>query len=39
MPGVVFYRIAGGKIAEFCGSFNLPSLLRQLGATPAASAE
>ncbi|HET8626288.1 MAG TPA: ester cyclase [Thermomicrobiales bacterium] len=39
VPGVVFYRIAGGKIAEFCGSFNLPSLLRQLGATPAASAE
>ena len=35
VPGVVFYRIADGKIAEFRGSFDQLSLLRQLGAIPA----
>lgn len=34
VPGVVFYRIADGKIAEFRGSFDMLSLLRQLGAAP-----
>jgi steroid delta-isomerase-like uncharacterized protein len=31
VPGVVFYRITGGKIAEFRGSFDSMSLMRQLG--------
>jgi predicted ester cyclase len=34
VPGVVFYRIQDGKIAEFRGSFDLLSLLQQLGAAP-----
>jgi steroid delta-isomerase-like uncharacterized protein len=34
VPGVVFYRIAGGKIVEFRGSFDRMSLLQQLGAIP-----
>jgi steroid delta-isomerase-like uncharacterized protein len=34
VPGVVFYRIRDGKIAEFRGSFDLLSLLQQLGASP-----
>jgi hypothetical protein len=38
VPGVVFYRIEGGKIAEFRGSFDLLSLLQQLGAGPALTA-
>jgi hypothetical protein len=36
VPGVVFYRIRDGKIAEFRGSFDLLRLLQQLGAAPAA---
>lgn len=35
VPGVVFYRIRDGKIAEFRGSFDMLSLLQQLGAIPA----
>jgi steroid delta-isomerase-like uncharacterized protein len=31
VPGVVFYRIAGGKIAEFRGSFDAMSMMQQLG--------
>jgi steroid delta-isomerase-like uncharacterized protein len=34
-PGVVFYRIRDGKIAEFRGSWDVLSLLQQLGAVPA----
>jgi len=34
VPGVVFYRIDDGKIAEFRGSFDMLSMLRQLGAAP-----
>jgi steroid delta-isomerase-like uncharacterized protein len=34
VPGVVFYRIQDGKIAEFRGSFDQLSLLQQLGAAP-----
>jgi steroid delta-isomerase-like uncharacterized protein len=34
VPGVVFYRIADGKIAEFRGWFDRMSLLEQLGAVP-----
>ena len=36
VPGVVFYRIRDGKIVEFRGSFDLLSMLRQLGVVPAA---
>ena len=36
VPGVVFYRIRDGKIAEFRGSFDMLSMLRQLGAFPSA---
>ena len=35
VPGVVFYRIRDGKIAEFRGSFDALSLLQQLGVSPA----
>ena len=35
VPGVVFYRIQDGTIAEFRGSFDLLSLLQQLGVSPA----
>ncbi len=34
VPGVVFYRIADGKIAEFRGQFDRLSLLEQLGVMP-----
>ena len=34
VPGVVFYRIADGKIAEFRGSFDRMSLMQQLGVVP-----
>jgi steroid delta-isomerase-like uncharacterized protein len=34
VPGVVFYRIADGKIAEFRGQFDRMSLLQQIGAMP-----
>ncbi len=37
VPGVVFYRIRDGKIVEFRGSFDMLSLLQQLGAVPAAA--
>jgi steroid delta-isomerase-like uncharacterized protein len=31
VPGVVFYRIQAGKIAEFRGSFDAMSMMQQLG--------
>ena len=34
VPGVVFYRIADGKIAEFRGQFDRMSLMQQLGVVP-----
>jgi steroid delta-isomerase-like uncharacterized protein len=34
VPGVVFYRIQAGKIAEFRGSFDMLSMLQQLGVSP-----
>jgi steroid delta-isomerase-like uncharacterized protein len=34
VPGVVFYRIADGKIAEFRGQFDRMRLLQQLGVIP-----
>jgi steroid delta-isomerase-like uncharacterized protein len=34
VPGVVFYRISDGKIAEFRGQFDRMSLMEQLGAVP-----
>jgi steroid delta-isomerase-like uncharacterized protein len=34
VPGSVFYRIAGGKIVEFRGQFDMMGLMRQLGAIP-----
>jgi steroid delta-isomerase-like uncharacterized protein len=34
VQGVVFYRIRDGKIAEFRGSFDMLSMLQQLGASP-----
>ncbi|HEX5499231.1 MAG TPA: ester cyclase [Thermomicrobiales bacterium] len=37
VPGVVFYRIANGKIAEFRGQFDRMSLLQQLGVIPGAT--
>ena len=33
--GIVIYRLAGGKIAEYWGSFDALGLMRQLGAFPA----
>ena len=37
VPGVVFYRIRDGRIIEFRGSFDMLSMLQQLGvARPAA---
>jgi steroid delta-isomerase-like uncharacterized protein len=38
VPGVVFYRIRDGKIAEFRGSFDMLSMLQQLGVNPMAVA-
>jgi steroid delta-isomerase-like uncharacterized protein len=37
VPGVVFYRIANGKIAEFRGQFDRLSMMQQLGVIPSAS--
>jgi steroid delta-isomerase-like uncharacterized protein len=37
VPGVVFYRIADGKIAEFRGQFDRMSLMQQLGVIPNAN--
>ncbi len=37
VPGVVFYRIRDGRISEFRGSFDMLSMLQQLGAAPAAA--
>jgi steroid delta-isomerase-like uncharacterized protein len=34
VPGVVFYRIASGKIAEFRGQFDGVALMQQIGAIP-----
>lgn len=34
VPGVVFYRIADGKIVEFRGSFDMMRMMQQLGALP-----
>ncbi len=34
VPGVVFYRIAEGKIVEFRGSFDMMRMMQQLGALP-----
>jgi steroid delta-isomerase-like uncharacterized protein len=34
VPGVVFYRIADGKITEFRGQFDRMSLMQQLGVIP-----
>ncbi len=34
VPGVVFYRISGGKIVEFRGRFDRMSLMEQLGVAP-----
>ncbi|MDB5057891.1 MAG: Aspartate--tRNA ligase [Chloroflexi bacterium] len=35
VPGVVFYRIADGKITEFRGQFDLYSMMQQLAPVPA----
>ena len=37
VTGVVFYRIADGKIAEFRGQFDRMSLMQQLGVIPNAN--
>jgi steroid delta-isomerase-like uncharacterized protein len=34
VPGVVFYRLVDGKIAEFRGQFDGLAMLQQLGALP-----
>jgi steroid delta-isomerase-like uncharacterized protein len=34
VPGVVFYRIASGKITEFRGLFDGVAMMQQLGAIP-----
>jgi steroid delta-isomerase-like uncharacterized protein len=34
IPGVVFYRIASGKITEFRGQFDGAAMMQQLGAIP-----
>src|SRR5262249_38420792 len=38
VPGVVFYRVGGGKIEEFRGSFDAMSLMQQLGVVPSTGA-
>ena len=38
VPGVVFYRIADGKIAEFRGQFDRMTLMQQLGVILSANA-
>jgi steroid delta-isomerase-like uncharacterized protein len=38
VPGVVFYRIADGKIIEFRGQFDRMSLMQQLGVIPSTNA-
>jgi steroid delta-isomerase-like uncharacterized protein len=35
VPGVVFYRIASGKIAEFRGQFDGLAMMQQIGGIPA----
>jgi steroid delta-isomerase-like uncharacterized protein len=37
VPGVVFYRLADGKITEFRGQFDQFSMMQQLGRVPAAA--
>lgn len=37
VPGIIIYRIAGGKIAEHWVHWELGTLLKQLGATPQAA--
>jgi len=37
VPGVVFYRLVDGKIAEFRGQFDQLSMMQQLGRVPAAA--
>jgi steroid delta-isomerase-like uncharacterized protein len=37
VPGVVFYRLVDGKIAEFRGQFDQFTLMQQLGRVPAAA--
>ena len=37
VPGVVFYRLADGKIAEFRGQFDQFRMMQQLGSGPAAT--
>ena len=39
VPGVVFYRISGGKIAEFRGRFDQMSLMQQLGVISGSNAQ
>jgi steroid delta-isomerase-like uncharacterized protein len=38
VPGVVFSRIADGKITEFRGQFDMMSLMQQLGIMPSTDA-
>lgn len=37
VPGVVFYRLVDGKIAEFRGQFDQFSMMQQLGRVPVAA--
>ncbi|MFE4461330.1 ester cyclase [Nocardia tengchongensis] len=39
VPGVVFYRVRDGRITEFRGSFDVFSMLGQLGALPEPEAQ
>ena len=38
VSGVVFYRIADGRIAEFRGQFDMMALMQQLGVIPSSNA-